>query len=608
MTRSSRREVLRRAGAAAAASVLPVAARAAGSPRLVLDDETVAHARHALGAGPRGAEVRRRIGRRAEELLALPPKEREYEPGRAVTLPTSREILERVHTLGTMHFVTGDPRLAARAVAEIAAACEHPDWNPAHFLDTAEMAHAVALGLDWFGPAMAPAARARVVEALRHKAIRPASAEYASGAFWTKATHNWNIVCNGGLAIAALALRAEPGEAGDAARRLLPVALDSVRSGFASFAPDGGWIEGPAYWDYATRYAVYLLAALESAGIGDRGLGAAPGLAETGRFFLHLSGPSGKLFNFADSAETIRRSPHRFWLARRFGRPGEAGHELARSGSWRGLHAAWFPEHTATPAETGEPLDAHFKAARVATFRSSWDDPQALYLACKGGSNAANHAHLDLGTFVLDHGGERFACDLGPDDYALPDYFSRAQRFAYLRNASAGHNLLLVDGANQALEAEAPIILFRSTPGFAGAVVALDATYPQLAHRRGFAVIDRRWALVVDELRPSRALDAAWQMHTRAAMAPADGGAVLTLAGARLRLHVLAPDGGALAAEPATARPPQNANRGVTRLALHLPGIDRPRRIAVAFGPADAVPQRVVDIAHRALDRWGDAV
>src|SRR5262249_16243194 len=145
----------------------------------------------------------------------------------------------------------------------------------------------------------------------------------------------------GGLAIAALALRNEPDEAGDAARRLLPMTLDSVKFGFSSFAPDGGWVEGPAYWDYATRYAVYLLAALESAGIDDRGLSQTPGLAETGRFFLHLTAPSGLLFNFADGAETTRRSAHRLWLARRFGRPAESGHELARAGSLRAMHAAW---------------------------------------------------------------------------------------------------------------------------------------------------------------------------------------------------------------------------------------------------------------------------
>jgi hypothetical protein len=623
----SRRTLLKAAGATALSVWLP-SSQAAGRPRLILDDATVARARAALDASAPGKDTLRRVTRRAEELLALPPKQREFEPGRPVMLPTSREVLERVQTLGTIRLLTGDARFAARAVSEIIAACAQPDWNPAHFLDTAEMGHAIGIGLDWFGDAMTPQQRVEVVEALLRKAVQPGFEQFQSRSFWTTATHNWNIVCNGGLAIAALALRDEPGEAGEAARRLLPLTLDSVRSGFGSFAPDGGWVEGPAYWDYATRYAVYLLAALESAGVDDRGLGRTTGLAETGRFFLHMTGPTGLLFNFADSQETTRRSPHRHWLARRYDRPAESGHELRRTGSvrastaadpavdsnvvargsTRAMQAAWFPERIALPGEAGEPRDALFKGAQVATFRSSWDDPRALFLACKGGSNAVNHAHLDLGTFVLDFGGERFALDLGPDDYALPGYFSKAQRFTYLRNASASHNLLLADGASQPADAQAPIALFRTTPGFAAAVVDLDAANPALRHRRGFALIDRQWALIVDEIAPRSPVTAAWQMHTAATPTLAGAAAVLRRGEASLAMRILAPGNAAFAAEPTEAPPPQNPNKSVTRLVARLGRLEQPTRVAVAFGASDAVPARVEDLARRPLTQWEDAV
>ena len=40
-------------------------------------------------------------------------------------------------------------------------------------------------------------------------------------------------------------------------------AVTSRAAGDGEFAPDGGWAEGPGYWNYATSYNVYMLAALD---------------------------------------------------------------------------------------------------------------------------------------------------------------------------------------------------------------------------------------------------------------------------------------------------------------------------------------------------------
>ena len=86
---------------------------------------------------------------------------------------------------------------------------------------------------------------------------------------------------------------------------------------------------------------------------------------------------------------------------------------------WRGSTATPNPRSSLRHGR----LDAIFRGVDIACFRSAWDDPNALYLAVKGGDNKAAHAHLDLGSFVLDAGGVRWAADLGPDDYDLPGYF-----------------------------------------------------------------------------------------------------------------------------------------------------------------------------------------
>ena len=112
------------------------------------------------------------------------------------------------------------------------------------------------------------------------------------------------------------------------------------------------------------------------------------------------------------------------------------------------LNLIWLQRDGKLPQGTQWPLDTIFPGVQCAFFRSSWEDPNALFLAVKGGDNKAPHAHLDLGSFVLDAGGVRWAADLGPDDYNLPGYFGK-QRWGYYRMRTESHNTPLVDQENQ---------------------------------------------------------------------------------------------------------------------------------------------------------------
>src|SRR5207249_7256456 len=115
------------------------------------------------------------------------------------------------------------------------------------------------------------------------------------------------------------------------------------------------------------------------------------------------------------------------------------------------LHAVWFPREADARASAGAPseasakealsvsdapLDARFGGhAELAMFRSAWHDPRALFAGFKAGRNDVAHAHLDLGSFVLDADGVRWAQDLGADDYYLSGYFDlqSGQRWLYYR-------------------------------------------------------------------------------------------------------------------------------------------------------------------------------
>jgi hypothetical protein len=155
-------------------------------------------------------------------------------------------------------------------------------------------------------------------------------------------------------------------------------------------------------------------------------------------------------------------------------------------------------------------------------MRSSWQDDQGIFVALKAGDNRAAHAHLDLGTFVLDAQGQRWALDLGPDDYNLPGYFGPS-RWDYYRVRAEGHNTLVItpeSTPDQDPGASARISRFHSSPGQAWAIADLTPAYARQAQKvwRGLALINRRQVLLQDEIAARQPSEVWWFLHTKAAV------------------------------------------------------------------------------------------
>ena len=72
----------------------------------------------------------------------------------------------RVYVLGLLYRLEGKPAYAERAWQELDAAARFPDWNPRHFLDTAEMTHAFAVAYDWLYDSWTPEQRALLRQAM----------------------------------------------------------------------------------------------------------------------------------------------------------------------------------------------------------------------------------------------------------------------------------------------------------------------------------------------------------------------------------------------------------------------------------------------------------
>jgi hypothetical protein len=561
-------------------------------PRLILKDPDLAALRKLLETDSLLQKCRDDLLKSADHLVRQPPIVYQLEGPRLLSV--SRECVRRVYTLGLAWRLTGKTEYADKLRENLLAACRFKDWNPPHFLDTAEMSHAVGLGYDWGYSYFDEPTRKEIRTGLIENGLKPGLAAYADGAWWAKSDFNWNQVCNSGLLIGALAIaETDP----DYAARILPAAVASLPKALATYDPDGAWPEGPAYWEYATSYTVYGLAAMHSAlgtdfGLSDR----TPGVARSGFFPLLTSGPTGLFFNFADAGSNEHRGlmPCLFWLARQYQHPEFAAAEraLLTSHPAQPQDLIWYqPAPQTPPAEL--PLDKLFHGpVEVAVFRSAWHDPQALFVAVKAGYNQVNHGHLDLGNFEIDALGVRWASDLGADEYNLPGYWDSkpgGQRWTYYRLNSFSHNVPVLDGRNQDVLAKASFTSFEAgSPDGGRALIDLTSAYPGLARsvERSLSVLEKRRAVLVqDDFVLDAPRDVVWGLTTEAQVAVDGPQAVLTRAGKKCILTLLSPHGAVFTVESARQNPPQDPNQGVSRLMIRLKQQTGRLRLAVLFRP-----------------------
>ena len=387
---------------------------------------------------------------RARRDLSRPQLERKLD-GRRL-LAVSREFIRRMLQWAFAFRTTGDAAFLDRARSEMLAVSAFADWNPSHYLDIAEMTAGMAIGYDWLFDDLAPDARARIRRAIVDNGI--GQARFGHQTF--KMTNNWSQVCIGGMVLGALAVRDdEP----DLARDLLAAAQRDVLVGLGAYAPDGVYPEGPSYWSYGTTYSVLLVAALRGAALSDWGVFAAPGFLRSAEFYAHSIGPSAKHFNFADGWQRQELPSPIVYLTRELDRPEllAAKREMIRRNQgiaerFAPLSVLWWPV-----AGKAVPLPLSFSGQGpqpVAIWRTSWTDPDALWFAIKGGGAGHNHGHMDAGSFVLDMDGQRWAKDLGAQDYLslesrgidLWNMRQDSPRWKVFRLGSDAHNTLTVAG------------------------------------------------------------------------------------------------------------------------------------------------------------------
>jgi hypothetical protein len=508
----------------------------------------------------------------------------------------SREALTQLSIFGALYRLTGEKRYAQAAKEEMLAVTSFPDWNPVHFLDTGEMTAAVAIGYDWIYDTLDPVERKSIEASIVRLGLQPGLKAYDKPEWWMQNPNNWNIVCHGGLTLGALAV-AEV--APDIAEKTIEFALRDVPYAMRTWGPDGAWPEGLEYWAYTSQYSVLLIASLQSALGSDFGLLSIPGFSRAGFFPIYDTGPTGLTFNFADAQPEAHpeRAPQMFWLARSFHQPAFATFELAHVtltnvSIWDLLYAGVEPLPSGQTTASSLPLFAAFHGVQdVGVARSSWEDPAAAWVALKGGDNSAGHAHLDLGSFVYEVLGQRWAVDPGRDDYSLPGYFAK-ERWRYFRTSTRGHSTLVVDDQNQPLDAKAKITASGLENGqdyfF---VIDLSQAYNIGRVQRRIDLIRGHDLKITDDIDATSPHDILWNMITSANVDIRGSVATLSQNGRTISVRVLSPADGRFQVLPGAGSPPEAQSGNLKRLALGLTSV-KTAHIVVELQSTGKDPER----------------
>jgi len=498
-------------------------------PRIMLLKGEEAAIKKSIKAVPEWNKMHQAIIDECDKIIPLPPIER-IQIGRRL-LDKSREALRRIFYLSYAYRTTGEVKYAERAEKEMVYIAGFSDWNPSHFLDVAEMTMGMAIGYDWLFDRLSDESKVAIREAILKKGLEPSlDSKYNS---WLRATHNWNQVCNAGMVFGALAILEDYP---DIARQMIDRAMETIHLPMEDYEPDGAYPEGYGYWNYGTSFNVLFNSAIDKAFPGRFDYTKHPGYLKTGSFLKFMVGPTGASYNWGDAGGGGSLSPAMFWFAQKNNDPSLLwvekqyldSEDYSRFTGNRILPAIMIWGKDIRMEDVSEPAEKMYVGQGkmpLMLARTSWSGPNAIYLGFKGGSPSVNHGHMDIGSFIMEADGIRWAIDAGSQSYESLEsrgmnIWGRAQdaqRWTVLRLNNLIHNTLTVNGELQRVNGYAKIEKYGNDPAFMFGVTDMSTVYEGQLDKaqRGAAIVDGQYVVVRDELKTgAKKAKVRWQVLT----------------------------------------------------------------------------------------------
>ncbi|MBE6852564.1 MAG: hypothetical protein E7505_03715 [Ruminococcus sp.] len=556
-------------------------------PRIIMSDEKFEKLKANIGNDSVTGILLTKLRNEADRLLNQPVSQYEIPDGIRL-LETSKRIQRRVAALAMAYNVFGDEKYAQRCYEELESACSFKDWNPSHFLDTAEMSTAFALGYDWLYHWMNDDQRLFIRENLIEKGLTQVMEDYEDKPrtrtyrwYQDYPGDNWKLVCNGSMNMAALAIGDET-DARNIASEVLTYAYKEsysfVRRAYS--AKDGTYSEGLGYWDYATYYLGLYSSSLTSATGTDYGLADFEGLRKSVDFIRYMSSNTSKSFSFGDDGDSRDTGwAVLLWLGDYFNSYDIAATRIAKipNNSFNYLDLLWIDEDKIPDSIEYSPTDWGKVGASNASFRNTWNESGVVAALHVGTNNYKYHGHYDLGSFYIESNGTRFFTDLGNEQYELPN-----RQYSY-RIRAEGHNTLVINPSEELDQQEGAECLISSFSGGNEAYAVTDLTdaYKSSGAEsvvRGLKMIkDKECVVIQDEISLNVPGEVYWFAHTKGQIEVSKDGrsAVVTVDSEKMWVEIISDDGkftvmNAESLPTSPVVPNQTDNSNYRKLAVHL--------------------------------------
>lgn len=512
---------------------------------------------------------------------------------------TSRAYVLRLGTLSLAYRLYGEQKYLDAANKTLLWVCGYKDWDPKHYLDTAEMTTAVAIAYDWLFDALPETTRKIIKGSIYKNSISNVLREYEKGGpgSWAKRETNWNVVCNTGMTLGALAVAEDYPEE---AETILKNAAHYMPNCLKHFAPDGVCYEGPAYWGYTNSYLSLYLKAVNDNGGDQGGIGQLPGVSRTALFYKRTLTPSGQRFNFGNaSTEEVMNTPAFFFFSRKYQQPEVAEwfrKEIEKTIKQNQpihqlffLSLPWFNPASPTQNENIPSLEVYHNSINdLVVLNGNRKEKGSVFLVAKGGLPNQAHQQMDCGTFIIESDSVCWTEDLGADDYALPGFWDGkpgGDRWKYFRNNNFSHNTLNIDRQPQYANGKAFVCEENTRTAHPYARLNLSEVYKVQAHKafRKFTLINDHTIEVEDEVEVRNTSSTVfWTAATKADVTINGSVAQLQKDGKVFYFRILSPEGATFHTYPAyNTYPGEKPIKGITMFEIACPAQGGKAKITV---------------------------
>ncbi len=262
------------------------------------------------------------------------------------------------------------------------------------------------------------------------------------------------------------------------------------------YPEDGGCDEGPSYWGHAGAELYQNLDLLKRATKGEFDIFDKQLIMNIGSYIYKAYINYPYFINFADAAPQTGSRPQVIYS---YGKDikdpvmQDFGTYLAKEQGWGDeipegkigeqiMQLIHLDEIQASPAVN--PLVSNFflPDIEIAGARDTEGSSKGFFFAAKGGHNAENHNHNDVGSCIVFYDGKPCLIDIGPEAYVAKTFSSR--RYEIWSLQSQYHNVPKINGQDQNPGARFKAINTNFKANSKNAVFSTDiaGAYPESAH------------------------------------------------------------------------------------------------------------------------------